>query len=483
MFKASAKPGLTMTAATPTFMSFTRLRCVLLDISVRRAYYLLFILALLTCFISFHSKPAFATDTIITAARVGLADHHTRITLESDQPIQYELSMLSNPGRVVVDLVNVTLNRTIKSLPAKIDPTDPFIAQIRYGRFKPHILRLVFDLKADVVPRTFLMEPADDHGYRLVLDIFQPDKAAIAEMDTNIKETSTGKNVDGDALGDLVASLLKKKPERQTSRQTSKDTNRFSPKSYQVAQYHKPTPPRTIIVAIDPGHGGRDPGAVGDNGTREKDITLAISRKLKTIIDKEPFMRAILTRDGDFDLPLKRRQEIARQQNADLFVSIHADGSPRPHAHGSSVYTLSEHGATSTTASWLAQKENNADSNLIGGVNIATKSGDMREIILDLSMSATISDSVKVAELVLNELGQINRLHKKTVEQAGFVVLKSPDIPSILVETAFITNPSEERKLKNQDYQRKMAKAIFGGIKNYFASNPALARTDVARAQ
>lgn len=479
MFKASAKPGLTMTAATLTFTSFTRLRCALYDFAACRIYYGLFMLALLTCLMSFHSKPVLATDTFITAARVGLADYHTRITLESDQPIQYELSMLNNPGRVVVDLENVTLNQTIKSLPTKVDPADPLIAQIRYGRFKPHILRLVFDLKADAVPRTFLLEPADNHGYRLILDIYQPDKAALAEMETNVKEASPEKNLEDDALGHLVASLLKKKPERQAS----KDTNRFAPKSYQAAQYHKPTPPRTIIVAIDPGHGGRDPGAVGDNGTREKDITLAISRKLKTIIDKEPFMRAILTRDDDFDLPLKRRQEIARQQNADLFVSIHADGSPRPHAHGSSVYTLSEHGATSTTASWLAQKENNADSNLIGGVDIATKSGDMREIILDLSMSAMISDSVKVAELVLNELGQINRLHKKTVEQAGFVVLKSPDIPSILVETAFITNPSEEKKLKNQDYQKKMAKAIFGGIKNYFATNPALARTEVARAR
>lgn len=470
-FKALAVCNTTMTAVTPTYAPAGR------SASTRMAHIVMSMLTLLACLISFHTNPVLAAETVITAARVGVANYYTRITLESNQPIQYELGMLENPGRVFIDLENVSLNQVIKALPDKVDPADPFIAQIRYGRFKPHVIRLVFDLKTDVVPRIFAIKPKENPGYRLVLDIYRPDKAAIAESNTDIEETGQEFKFEEDELGQFVASLLRKKPARP-----EKTGSNTPPKSFQVAQYHKPAPPRTIIVAIDPGHGGRDPGAVGDNGTKEKDITLAISRKLKTIIDKEPNMRAILTRDGDYDLPLKRRQAIARQQNADLFVSIHADGSPRPHAHGSSVYTLSEHGATSTTASWLAQKENSVDS-LLGGVNITEKPGDMREILLDLSMNATINDSVKVAEMVLSELGRINRLHKKTVEQAGFVVLKSPDIPSILVETAFITNPSEEKKLKSKDYQRKMASAIFGGIRNYFDTNPALARTDVARAQ
>ena len=465
-----------MTAATSTFIPMKRSVSTHMT-HFSKMHFVLTMLTLLACLITFHSKPVQAAETTITAARVGLADYYTRITLESNQPIQYELGMLENPGRVFIDLENISLNQVIKTLPDKLDPADPFIAQIRYGLFKPHVVRLVFDLKTDVVPRTFAIKPREHHGHRLVLDIYHPDKAAIAESNTSVDETDTEFKFEEDALGELVATLLKKKPVRPENNGSNK-----LPKSFQVAQYHKPAPPRIIIVAIDPGHGGRDPGAVGKNGTREKDITLAISRKLKSIIDKEPNMRAILTRNGDYDLPLKRRQEIARQKNADLFISIHADGSPRPHAHGSSVYTLSEHGATSTTASWLAQKENSVD-NLIGGVDMTEKPGDMREILLDLSMNATINDSVKVAEMVLNELGRINRLHKKTVEQAGFMVLKSPDIPSILVETAFITNPSEEKKLKRKDYQKKMAHAIFGGIKNYFDTNPALARTDMARAQ
>ncbi|SET29188.1 N-acetylmuramoyl-L-alanine amidase [Nitrosomonas marina] len=476
MFEALARyrtPSL-----TAVFIHSSSIRTI--EHTKRQWSYSMILATLLICLTVFlFSKPAQAADIIINSARLALSDYYSRITLESDQPIQYELSMLEHPGRVVVDLENATLNRVIKDLPGKLDPADPFVERIRFGQFKPHVVRLVFDLKINVVPRTFILKPEGQHGYRLVLDIYYPDKAALAETSMGGTNPTFGLQDDtDDSLGELVASLVKKKPTGPDNLSTAQP-----PRSFHVAQYHKPSPPRTIIVAIDPGHGGRDPGAVGDGGTREKDITLAISRKLKALIDREPYMRAILTRNDDFDLPLKRRQAIARKHNADLFVSIHADGSPRPHAHGSSVYTLSEHGATSTAASWLAQKENSVDSKLVGGVDITDKTGNMREIILDLSMSATINDSVKVAEFVLNELGQINRLHKKTVEQAGFVVLKSPDIPSILVETAFITNPSEEKKLRNKTYQKKMAHAIFGGIKKYFDTNPALAaRTDVARA-
>ena len=233
--------------------------------------------------------------------------------------------------------------------------------------------------------------------------------------------------------------------------------------------------PRALIVAIDPGHGGKDPGAIGSQGTYEKDITLAIAKKLKARIDKEPNMRAVLTRTGDYYISLPQRRINARKANADLFISIHADANPKAHAHGSSVFTLSEHGATSTTASWLANKENSVD-DLMGGIDIANKSKDIKELLLDLSLNATINDSTKLAEYVLKQLGSINHLHKRNVEKAGFAVLKSPDIPSILVETAFLSNPKEEVKLRDIGYQNKMADALFAGIKKYFADNPALAR-------
>lgn len=493
-------------------------------------YWAVFLICLFFLF-SLNSSPVSASGTGITTARVALTGDYTRITLESRRPIQYELSILSNPGRIVVDLINIPLNDAIKSLPGKISPADPHIERIRYGRFQPHIIRVVLDLKADVVPRTAVIDPKNDHGYQLILDIYHPDKAAVVENDhKHHQKTSptTRKTIrETDALDHLVATLINptlsarpplppkpSRPQQQQSEQSPQVQQtqqihqpqqaqnaapqiiaRNYPESYAAAQLRKPaqsqsrtqTPAaqRIITIAIDPGHGGHDPGAIAKNGkgTKEKDITLAISRKLKSIIDKEPNMRAILTRNGDYYLNLNQRQAIARKHKADLFVSIHADGSEKVHPRGSSVYTLSEHGATSTTASWLAKQANHSSNHLVGGVDIASKSGDMREIILDLSMSATINDSVKLAELVLQEIGRINQLHKKTVEQAGFVVLKSPDIPSILVETAFITNPHEEKKLINKTYQNKMATAIFSGIRNYFATNPALSRTEMAQAR
>ncbi|MDC8446056.1 MAG: N-acetylmuramoyl-L-alanine amidase [Nitrosomonas sp.] len=503
----------------------------------RHMPYWTILLVCLLCILPFHGTAAAASaGTTISAARVGLTEDYTRITLESRRPIQHELSMLNNPGRVVVDLINIPLNDVIKSLPGKISPADPHIERIRYGQFQPHVIRVVLDLKADVVPRTSTIDPKNGHGYQLILDIYRPDKAAIVENNRKhqqkappaVRKTAG----EADALDHLVAALINHKssaqpslppkpsrqqkqsgqpPQAQQIQQTQQNHQpsqqsqqpsgaepgsiaRNYPESYAAAQLRKPAQSRSqsrtqtpaaqriITIAIDPGHGGHDPGAIAKNGkgTKEKDITLAISRKLKSIIDKEPNMRAILTRNGDYYLNLNQRQAIARKHKADLFVSIHADGSEKVHPRGSSVYTLSEHGATSTTASWLAKQANQSGNHLIGGVDIASKSGDMREIILDLSMSATINDSVKLAELVLQEIGQINQLHKKTVEQAGFVVLKSPDIPSILVETAFITNPHEEQKLIDKTYQNKMANAIFSGIRNYFATNPALSRTDMA---
>jgi N-acetylmuramoyl-L-alanine amidase len=238
---------------------------------------------------------------------------------------------------------------------------------------------------------------------------------------------------------------------------------------------------RTLIVAIDAGHGGEDPGAIGRNGSREKNVTLTIARKVKALVDEQPNMRGVLIRDGDYFIPLGRRVAKARKVNADLFISIHADAFIKPNVRGSSVFALSERGATSTAARWLAKKENEAD--LIGGVNIAVKDPYLARTLLDLSQTATINDSMKLAKHVLNELGGINDLHRGHVEQAGFAVLKSPDIPSILVETAFISNPDEERRLNDDEYQQKLAGAIIGGINRYFAQNPALSRQKIAQTE
>ena len=421
---------------------------------------------LISAFFFLFCKPVLAAETSVNAARIGLTPEYTRITLESNQPIQYELSMLNNPGRVVIDLVNVALTPILENLPAKVQDSDPYLQKIRIGRFKPNVLRIVFDLKKQVVPRTFAIEPTENFGHRLVLDIYQPEKAANTHSELN-------------SLDQLIAKIYKRDSDKPSTHTHPPQLT----KSYHAAQNRKPISPRTITIAIDPGHGGKDPGAIGNKGTHEKNITLAIAKKLKARIDREPYMRAILTRKGDYYITLSERRAKARDANADLFVSIHADGSKNTHPRGSSVYTLSETGATSTTARWLAKKANSVDSDLMGGVDIMTKSSDIKELLLDLSLNATINDSVKLAEHVLNEIGGINHLHRKTVEQAGFDVLKSPDIPSILVETAFLTNPSEEQKLRSHSYQKKMAEALFSGIKRYFAANPALARTEMAQAE
>lgn len=396
-------------------------------------------------------------DTAISAARVWPAAEYTRITLESATPIQYSVSILKNPDRVVVDLEDITLTSELENLPGKISATDPYIRALRIGRFKPGVLRLVLDLKTEVAPQVFELKPVASYGYRLVLDIYPliPPDPLMALLSENAKITAqTGDSAD-------TRPGVKTEDKAGKSSETSGKTG--------------PEIRRPIIIAIDPGHGGEDPGAISRSGTQEKDITLAIARKLKAKIDKEPNMRAALTRDGDYFISLPMRLVKARQLNADLFVSVHADAFIKPHARGSSVFALSERGATSAAANWLAKKENDAD--LIGGVNLDVKDHYLKQTLLDLSQTATINDSLKLGREVLAEIGDINHLHKNEVEQAGFAVLKSPDIPSILVETAFISNPDEEKRLKDTAYQDKMAEAMLAGIKRYFASNPPLARS------
>lgn len=443
-------------------------------------------------FVTFLSQPVLAANITVKSVRVGLTPDYTRITLESNRPLQYELSMLNDPHRVVIDLSNTQISPALATLPQKVDAIDPFVQKVRIGQFKPHVIRLVFDLKTNVVPRAFVIEPKDNFEHRLVLDIYHPDKTARMDLNANTN-VDIAADLETDILDELIATLVLDHNRQKTNHAQHHHQHQpkqpihqsKQPNSFQAAQNRKPKPmiPRIITIAIDPGHGGKDPGAVGYKGTYEKDVTLAIARKLKARIDKEPDMRAILTREGDYYISLPQRRINARRANADLFVSIHADANPRSHAHGSSVFTLSEHGATSTTASWLANKENSVDNDLMGGIDITSKSKDIKELLLDLSLNATINDSVKLAEHVLKQLGSINHLHKRNVEQAGFAVLKSPDIPSILVETAFLSNPKEEEKLRSKDYQNKMADAVFLGIKNYFADSPALARAEMAQAK
>jgi N-acetylmuramoyl-L-alanine amidase len=486
---------------------------------------------------------AFAANTI-TAARVWPAQDYTRITLESNTPIAYNMLSIKNPDRIVVDIENIELNTVLKSLTDKILSSDPYINQVRVGKFKPNVVRLVVDLKAEVKPNAFTLLPAGEYKHRLVLDIY-PVKDPLMAMLAQRDQESAAENNSSPNLPSVPAEeqptpssdpktgiIIEPLPQQQAETadpvtgpgEPVKPAETVKPaESGKAIESAKPTEPgkavesgkpaetakpapnvpakpeeapvaigkknpfdnddiysdmREIIIAIDAGHGGEDPGARGASGSHEKHITLAIAKKLKEKIDSERGMRGVLTRDGDYFIPLHGRVVKARKLQADLFVSIHADAFTNPAARGSSVFALSERGATSASARYLAKKENESD--LIGGVSLNDKDPVLARTLLDLSQTATISDSLKLGKAVLGQIGDINKLHKNHVEQAGFAVLKSPDIPSILVETAFISNPEEERKLNDSAYQDKLVNSILTGIKKYFATSPALRKTKLA---
>jgi N-acetylmuramoyl-L-alanine amidase len=341
----------------------------------------------------------------------------------------------------------------------------------------PGVVRLVLDLKQEVKPQIFLLKPVGEYGHRLVLDLYpvEPIDPLMALLD---KPEAPPEAPPAPASPPAEA---KPAPGARLSPVPATEPLKSAPSGSAPSGKSRPEVTRLVTIALDAGHGGEDPGARGRGGSREKNVTLTIARKLKTIIDAEPNMRAVLTRDADYYLPLRTRVEKARRVKADLFVSIHADAFVRPNARGSSVFALSERGATSAAARWLAKRENDAD--LIGGVNLDVKDRHLAQTLLDLSQTATIQDSIKLARAVLNEIGGVNSLHKDDVEQAGFAVLKAPDIPSILVETAFISNPEEEQRLNDDAYQDRMAHAMFRGIKRYFARNPPLSRSTLATLQ
>ena len=413
--------------------------------------------------------PAFA-EVAITSSRIWPAQDYTRLTIESKQPIRYNLFTLKNPERLVIDLEDVEINAALNDLAGKVGSDDPYIKSVRVGRFKPGVVRLVLDLKAQVKPQLFSLQPVAEYGNRLVLDVYP-----LVAIDPLMALAQRGENVLTASEPAATSAIV------ETPAITAKPNITEPAPSKPAPLAHTELSNRILLIAVDAGHGGEDPGARGRRGTHEKDVTLAIARRLKAQIDEVPGMRAILIRDGDYFIPLVGRVEKARKAHADLFVSIHADAFVKSNARGSSVFALSEHGATSASARWLAKKENDAD--LIGGVNLAVKDPYLARTLLDLSQTATISDSLKLAKHVLKELGGINTLHRGHVEQAGFAVLKSPDTPSILVETAFISNPSEEQRLKDEAYQEKIAHAVLGGIKHYFAQNPALSKPRLAQGE
>lgn len=431
-----------------------------------------------------HAQAAIA----ISSTRVWPAQEYTRLTLESKQAIRYNLFTVKNPERLVIDLEDVEINGTLNELASKIGNDDPYIKSVRVGRFKPGVVRLVLDLKTEVKPQLFNLNPVAEYGNRLVLDVYpavpvdplmallqpanktEPASITQAEKTTAAATPATPSAAEPTKVTEETATVAQPLAASGTS---------ATPAKARLAKSRPEISTRILLIAIDAGHGGEDPGAHGREGTLEKNITLAIARKLKEQVDDTPGLRGVLIRDGDYFVPLVGRVVKARQLHADLFISIHADAFIRPDARGSSVFALSEHGATSTAARWLAKKENEAD--LIGGVNIAVKDPYLARTLLDLSQTATISDSLKLGKHMLGELGSMNTLHRGRVEQAGFAVLKSPDIPSVLVETAFISNPAEERHLNDEEYQHKLARAILGGIKRYFAHNPALSKQRLAQ--
>ena len=441
---------------------------------------LLFIAVLLV------SSGAQALNTI-TAARVWPAQDYTRIAMESTAPIKYQLLILKNPDRLVLDIEDVELTSVLKTLSDKIIANDPYIKQVRAGQFKPGVVRIAVDLKGEVKSNLFALAPAGDYKHRLVLDIYPLQDELMAMLDKKSGEANTQKpiveplppstNVSAGEPTDAISESTELPPstefpveskptEAKPTLEPVKDTAKNTTKNKEDD--------RLITIALDAGHGGEDPGARGANGSREKVITLQIAKRLKEKIDAEPNMRALLTRDGDYFVPLGTRVVKARKFKADLFISIHADAFTNPAARGSSVFALSEKGATSASARYLAKKENESD--LIGGVSLGGKDPLLAKTLLDLSQAATINDSLKLGKAVLGHIADVNKLHKNHVEQAGFAVLKSPDIPSILVETAFISNPEEEKKLNEDAYQDKLVDSILNGIKKYFATNPALAK-------
>ncbi|WP_280189769.1 N-acetylmuramoyl-L-alanine amidase [Delftia sp. PS-11] len=465
-----------------------------------------------------------ARGATIVAVRVWPAPEYSRVTIESDTPLAAKQFFVDQPPRLAVDIDGIELNPALRELVAKVRPDDPNIASIRVGQNSPSVVRLVIDLKQPAKPQVFTLQPVAPYKHRLVFDLYpakalDPMEALISER---LREAGHGSTAvasapaapatapahaaprttpQADPLGDLIAQHSSGKAGTPAPAVVAQAP--LPPPAPKLPQPPSPAPvpvpppaptpappagpniatsrqtDRIIIVALDPGHGGEDPGATGPSGTREKDVVLKIAHLLRERINNTRIggspMRAFMTRDDDFFVPLATRVEKARRVQADLFISIHADAFTTPEARGASVFALSDKGASSTAARWLANKENQSD--LVGGLNMGSQDQHVQRMLLDMSTTAQIKDSLKLGGALLGEIGGMAKLHKPRVEQAGFAVLKAPDIPSVLVETAFISNPEEEARLRSTAYQVQLADALMRGIRNYFAHNPPLARS------
>jgi len=417
------------------------------------------------------------------AAEVILANlqqHGSQVQVELllDQQVKYRVFTLDNPFRVVIDMDAVAISPTLKALPFQLDAQHPYLSKIRIAPFTEHTTRLVFDIKSDIKPLVTDMN-AGSSQQRLAISIApatgstEPAVATPALTPSKQLQEVPPANTDEKPAESTPPSAVKEPASEAPAATANSEKPADKPVAAEKPKQAKPGQ-KLITIAVDAGHGGEDPGARGANGSHEKNITLAIARKLKQQIDAEDNMQAILIRDGDYFVPLGDRVKKARAAKADLFISIHADSFVNSTAKGSSVFALSERGATSAGARYLAKKENAVD--LIGGVSLDTRDMDLARTLLDLSQTATIHDSIRMGKAVLGRIAKINTLHSKYVEQAAFAVLKSPDIPSILVETAFISNPDEESRLNDDGYQDKLVNAILSGVKSYVATNPSFAK-------
>ena len=416
----------------------------------------------------------------LLAVRVWPARDYSRVTLESDVALKTKYTFVPSPPRLAIDFEGLELNPAIKEWVGKIKPDDPNITGVRVAQNSPGVVRMVFDLKQAVQPQVFALTPVGNYQHRLVLDLYpstpvDPLESWIAERTQSNDPISEWLTKNANSNGNANPGV------NANPNSASPSANSPTSGHVQSPQGNVPAAPvtdRLIVVAIDPGHGGEDPGAIGPNGTKEKDVVLQIALKLRDRINatqvKGSPMRAFLTRDADFFVPLHVRVQKARKVQADLFVSVHADAFFTPNAQGASVFALSQGAASSSAARWMASQENKAD--LIGGMNLGVKDSQVQQALLDMSTSAQIKDSLNLGGAILREIGSIGRLHKPKVEQAGFAVLKAPDIPSVLVETAFISNPSEEAKLADPQYQNDIADALVKGLQKYFERNPPLAR-------
>jgi N-acetylmuramoyl-L-alanine amidase len=436
-----------------------------------------------------------AFGATIVAVRLWPGRDNTRVTIESDAPLAATHLLTEAPHRLVVDITNLELNAALRDLVGKVRPDDPFIAGVRVGQYQPRVVRLVFDLKQPIRPELFALTPVGVYRNRLIFDLYpaqETDPLLALIRDKEAAEQRAAQAVQ-DALGELIARI--DRPSVAASAPTTAASAMAPPQAVAPPapapppqQTPAPAPPpvpataeekrradRLVIVALDPGHGGEDPGAIGPTGLREKDVVLAIALQLRDKLNAVPGMRVMMTRDADFFVPLHERVRKARRVQADLFVSIHADAFFRPEARGASVFALSTKGASSAAARWMAEKENAADQ--VGGVNVkGVRDPQLLQAMLDMSTAAQIKDSLKLGSEVLGHIGRVGRLHKKQVEQAGFAVLKAPDVPSILVETAFISNPEEEALLRDRAYRAELVEALAAGIRRYFERNPPLAR-------